>query len=270
MSRIRIGCQTYTWEMLGEDWRGRVTDLLNWIAGAGYAGVEITSRMIAEFADRPRPFADELTRRRLSLAAFAYVSSSGFTDPAKWDHEIDGARRAIDFLRHFPEPVLGLGGASSPTQERAQEKLDHAIRFYNHVGTLAAQAGVTVRLHPNSHHGSLVQTAAEYSYVLDRVDPVNVRFGPDTGHIIRGGQDVLECLRAHLPRIVQIHLKDVDSSGEWVGLGEGVCDFPAILALLEGAGYDGWVIAEEESAAARRDGVAAITRNRDYLRSLGC
>jgi sugar phosphate isomerase/epimerase len=61
----------------------------------------------------------------------------------------------------------------------------------------------------------------------------------------------------------------VDASGRWVGLGEGVCDFPAVLALLESAGYGGWVIAEEESEAARRDGVAAITRNRAYLRTLG-
>jgi inosose dehydratase len=269
MSRMRVGCQTYTWEMLGDGWRGRVTDLLDWIAAAGYAGIEITSRMIAEFAERPETFAQELARRDLSLAAFAYVSASGFTDPAARDHELAGARCAIEFLQHFPDPILGLGGASSPSPVDAQEKLDHAIRFYNQVGDIAAQAGVIVRLHPNSHHGSLVQTAAEYAYVLERVDPAHVKFGPDTGHIMRSGQDVLECLRTHLSRIVQIHFKDANAAGEWVGLGEGVCDFPAVLALLEAAGYDGWVIAEEESDAARQDGVAAITRNRAYLRSLG-
>jgi sugar phosphate isomerase/epimerase len=255
--------------MLGPDWRGRVTDLLDWIAAAGYAGIEITSRIIGEFAERPEDFGRELARRGLALAAFAYVSDSGFTDPAAWDVELDGARRAIAFLERFPEPILGLGGASSPSPARAREKLDHAIRFYNHVGALAARAGVTVRLHPNSHHGSLVQTAGEYAYLLDRIDPAHVKFGPDTGHIIRGGQDVLQCLRIHLHRIVQVHFKDVDAAGNWVGLGEGVCNFPAVLALLENAGYAGWVIAEEESEAARRDGVTAITRNRAYLRSLG-
>jgi sugar phosphate isomerase/epimerase len=255
--------------MLGPAWRGRTTDLLDWIAAAGYAGIEITSRMIGEFEGRPHAFTEALGRRGLAFAAYAYVSSSGFTDPLAWDVELDGARRAIAFLEGFPEPILGLGGASSPSPDHAQQKLDHAIRLYNRVGRLATQAGVTVRLHPNSHHGSLVQTAAEYAYVLDRVDPAHIKFGPDTGHIIRGGQDVLKCLRTHLHRIVQIHFKDADASGQWVGLGEGVCDFPAVLALLKDAGYDGWVIAEEESEAARRDGEAAITRNRAYLRSLG-
>ena len=52
-------------------------------------------------------------------------------------------------------------------------------------------------------------------------------------------------------------------------LGTGVCDYPAVLALLRSADYKGWLVAEEESEDARRDGVAAITRNRATLRSLG-
>ena len=46
MSRIRIACQTYTWEMLGDVWQGRVTDLLDWIADAGYPGIEITNTIL--------------------------------------------------------------------------------------------------------------------------------------------------------------------------------------------------------------------------------
>ena len=54
-----------------------------------------------------------------------------------------------------------------------------------------------------------------------------------------------------------------------MALGDGICDFPAVLELLESADYDGWVVAEEESEDARRDGIAAINKNRAYLRSLG-
>lgn len=269
MSRIRVACQTYTWEMLGAEWKGKVTDILDWIADAGYAGVEITNYMIREFVDRPQEFRAELQRRGLELAAFAYSSPSGFTDPARWDEDMAGARRAVDFLRHFPEPRLGLGGASSPSREDARRKLDQAIRFYNEVGRLAAPLGISVNVHPHSHHGSLLESAEEYRYLLDRLDPAYVSLGPDTGHIVRGGQDLLACLRMCLPRITHLHLKDVTAQGKWVALGEGVCDYPAVMALLESAGYSGWVVAEEESEDARRDGVAAIRKNRAYLRSLG-
>jgi inosose dehydratase len=94
-------------------------------------------------------------------------------------------------------------------------------------------------------------------------------FGPDTGHIVRGGQDILACLRTHLGRISHLHLKDVTAEGRWAALGEGICDFGSVLELLESAGFGGWVVAEEESEDAGRDGAAAIRKNRAFLKSIG-
>jgi len=269
MSALRVACQTYTWEMLGADWKGRVTDLLDWIAEAGYAGIEITHQMIAEFADRPEAFAGELARRGLELAAFAYSSSSGFTRLEARAADLAGARRAIEFLRGFPEPRLALGGAAFPDRAEARARLDHAIAFYNEAGRMGAATGVAVNVHPHSHFGSLLESAEDYQYLLDRLDPASVAFGPDTGHIVRGGQDLLTCLRTHLPRIRHLHLKDATADRQWVGLGQGICDFRAVLAVLDANGYSGWVVAEEESEAARVDGITAIRRNRQYLKDLG-
>jgi len=265
---MRVACQTYTWEMLGDAWRRSVDDILDAIADAGYSGIEITNTMIREYTDRPAEFAAALARHGLALAAFAYATT-GFTAPDRYEEDLAGARRALEFVRHFPEPRLGLGGAASPSREDACAKLDRAIAFYNEVGRLGAAIGVSVNVHPHSHYGSLLETAEEYQYLLDRLDPRCVSFGPDTGHIVRGGQNLLACLRAHLPRITHLHLKDANADREWVALGDGICDYPAVLSLLTAAGYDGWLVAEEESADARRDGPAAIQKNRQYLRSLG-
>ena len=268
MSAIQVGCQTYTWEMLGTGWTGQVTDLLDWVAGAGYAGIEITNSMIGEFYDQPEQFAAELAKRNLKLAAFAYATT-GFTDPDCWDEDLAGARKAIEFLRHFPEPRLGLGGAAHPSSENPWGKLDQAIRFYNEVGRLGADLGISVNVHPHSHHGSLLESAESYAYLMDHLDPGFVSLGPDTGHIVRGGQDLMTCLRTYISRITHLHLKDVTARGDWVALGEGLCDFPAVLALLESVDYDGWIVAEEESAEAHQDGLAAIRMNREYLRAIG-
>ena len=277
MSTIRIACQTYTWEMLGARWRGKVTDILGWVAAAGYAGIEITNSMIREFADRAVDFADELQKRDLRLAAFAYATTgrraqgfrAAFTDPARRKEDLEGARRAVGFVRRFPNPRIGLGGAASPSKNNARADLDRAIAFYNEVGKMGADAGVSVNVHPHSHHGSLLESAEEYQYLLDHLDPRYVSFGPDTGHIVRGGQDLLTCLRQYMTRITHLHLKDVNAKREWVGLGQGVCDFPGVFKLLESVGYGGWVVAEEESEEARKDGAAAIRKNRDYLHSIG-
>ena len=269
MGRIRVACQTYTWEMLGDEWQGELTDILDWVAQAGYEGIEISSNMIGAFRNRPGELAAELARRRLKLAAFAYAKE-GFTNQHHWEPDLAGARKAIELVRRFPQSRLGLGGAAHPGRDNARRKLDQAVRFYNAVGRLGREAGVSVNVHPHSHHGSLLESAKEYRYLLDNLDPRFVSFGPDTGHIVRGGQDLLTCLRTHMPRITHLHLKDASAAREWVALGDGVCDFPGVIELLKSVGYDGWVVCEEESEDARRDGVAAVRKNRKYLRSIGC
>ena len=64
---LRVGCQTYTWEMLGDKWSGRVDDMLTAIADSGYEGIEITNTMIREYAERPVEFGRALKARDVAL-----------------------------------------------------------------------------------------------------------------------------------------------------------------------------------------------------------
>ena len=267
MSTIRVACQTYTWEMRGRSWTGSVTDMLDAIAEAGYEGVEISNNMIGEFRDRPADLAEELSRRDLALAAIAY-STGGFTDPACWEDDVAGAKHVIAYLKSFPEPRLALGGAAFDGPDRSRERLSHAIRFYNEVGALGEAAGIGVNVHPHSHHGSLLESTEDYQFLIDHLDPV-VTFGPDSGHIVRGGQDLLECLRTHVGRITHLHLKDASPQREWKPMGEGVCDFAGVLKLLRANDYHGWIVGEEESQFAYEHPDEAIRHNREYLRELG-
>ena len=88
MERIQIGCQTYTWEMLGDAWKGSVDDMLDIIADAGYEGVEITNTMVAEYYDDPDGFAKALEKRGLVFASFGFVPVNSFTDPAFFEEEL--------------------------------------------------------------------------------------------------------------------------------------------------------------------------------------
>lgn len=268
MCPIRIACQTYTWEMLEDEWQGTILDIMDWIADAGYDGIETDEIMMGDLFDRPEEFAFELKSRNLKLAALAY-STTGFTDPNCLKEDLAGARSNIGFLSHFQNPILGLGGATSLEQGNERAHLDRAIAFYNKVGGIGAEAGIKVTIHPHSHSGSLLLSADEYAYLMQHLDLQYVSLGPDTGHIGNGGQDLLTCLRTHLPNIIHIHFKDVTATGEWAMMGQGVCDFQGALQMLESSGYNGWVVAEEESEEARLDGRAAIRKNREYLHSLG-
>ena len=64
--QLRIGCQTYTWEMLGADWPGTPDDILAAVAAAGYDGVEFSNAMIGEYEGAPESFAAALGRYGLA------------------------------------------------------------------------------------------------------------------------------------------------------------------------------------------------------------
>jgi sugar phosphate isomerase/epimerase len=267
MVNMRVGCQTYTWEMLGPKWLGSADDILSAVAAAGFAGVEFSNNMIGDHLDRPEAFQQALQKRGLACAAFAYAAT-GFTDPRREADDLAGADKALKFAAHFAVPLC-LGGPSSESHEDYETKFAQACRFYREVAVRAHKGSVTVAVHPHSHHTSLVLTPEQYDRLLAATEPAGIMFNPDTGHMLRGGHDLLAMFQRHRARIVHVHLKDVDAAGNWQPMGQGISDYSALLGWLVESGYRGWLVAEEESDAVWRDPNQAIADDRAYLRSLG-
>jgi len=269
MGRIGVGCQTYTWEMLGKEWKGTVEDMLAAIAEAGYQGVEITNSMLGPIIKNPDAFRKSLGAHRLAFPSLGFVPRESFTDEKCMKDELQRAGEGIEFVSRFPGCRMDLAGGSSPDRENLQQKFKTMCVFYNEVAVLADKKGVPVDVHPHSHHGSIIETADEYEKLMALTDPALVGWCPDSGHIVRGGLDLLGTLRKYSGRIRNIHLKDADAAGKWRPLGEGICDFAGVMKFLEEIGYSGWIIGEEESPEAFQDQRAAIAKNRKYLRTLG-
>lgn len=127
------------------------------------------------------------------------------------------------------------------------------------IDAVAADAGVRAVLHP--HVGTMVERSDEVDRVLaGSAIPLCL----DTGHLLIGGTDPGE-LAARAPRrIAHVHLKDVDAAlaaavrtgatsytdavraGVYRPLGAGDIDIAGIVRSLEGAGYDGWYVLEQD------------------------
>lgn len=269
-SPLAVACQTFTWEMLGNAWRGDPDDLLAAIAGAGYVGIEITDKMIGRYEGKPDAFAHALAGHGLTLVAYACGSDSGFTEPAALPADLAAADAAIAFAAGFPGAHVSFGSATIMSDGTRVDKFAAAARFYNGSGERGARAGVPVAVHPSSHHDTLLLTRADYDAMFALLDPALVGWVPDTGHILRGGQDMLDTLTTYRDRIRYLHLKDVDADGTWRMLGAGLCDTEAVVGLVrEAPAFNGWLVVEEESEAARRDPAAAVARNRATLGRLG-
>jgi inosose dehydratase len=128
------------------------------------------------------------------------------------------------------------------------------------IAEAAAARGLVATLHP--HVGTMVESGEETARVLD-----GSRIGLclDTGHLLIGGGDPVEVARRHPERIAHVHLKDVRldwarrvragevtytgavAAGMYVPLGAGDVDISAIVSALEGAGYVGWYVLEQDT-----------------------
>ncbi len=264
----RFACQTFTWEMLGDSWTGGPDDLVDAIAAAGYTGIEITDTMIGHYADRPDAFARRLDEAGLALAAFAYGSDGGFSEPDQAEVDYEACRRWSDFAARFPGAVLSMGSATAMSDGLRADKIGLAADIYNRSGEIARAAGVQLALHPSSHENTLLFDKADYDRIFALLDE-RIDWVPDTGHILRGGQTIGETLADFAHRIRYVHLKDVTADGTWAMLGAGVCDVPAVLAAASAAPrFNGWIVVEEESDEAGKDPAAAVRRNFETMRAL--
>lgn len=265
---MKIGCQTFTWEMLEDHSSWSTESIVAAIGDAGYQGIEITSNMIGRFERDPDGFRQLLADNSLAFIAYAFSTSDGFTVAAKADDELEQIDAAMDFLAEFPGTILSLGCPTDHHGVGDAAAIEVAASIFNRAGALGRNRGVPVAFHPSSHHGSVVVNRAQYEAIMRATDPALVKWVPDTGHIVRGSQVVVETLTMFEDRIAYVHLKDASPKG-WMMMGSGLCDIPGVIShLRDRLGFDGWLVAEEEAEEAGRDPGAAVAVNRKYLSSL--
>jgi len=152
---------------------------------------------------------------------------------------------------------------------------------------LAGQSGITATLHP--HVGTMVETTDDVERVLAGS---GIGLCLDTGHLLIGGADPVALAAGHARRIRHTHLKDVDVSwarrvqsgavtyteavrqGMYRPLGQGDVDIAAIVGSLEGAGYDGWYVLEQDTILSGPPGagelgpVADVRASIEHLRTI--
>ncbi|MBA2336266.1 MAG: TIM barrel protein [Acidimicrobiia bacterium] len=236
--------------------------------------------------DDPAALRRLLDRHRLRLVA-------GFVPvvlhlPETW------RRQRVDFEQRCA--TLAAGGAEvavlaaatgvagyDTTAELDDASWGHLVATIDQTAGIAARYGLATALHP--HFGTVIESPAHIARLL-ATSPVDLCL--DTGHVLVGGGDPVGIAAAAGGRICHVHLKDVDTAvaarvrhgevsyrqavidGMYRPLGAGDLDLAAILATLDDAGFDGWVVLEQDTvvAAEPRPGTGPVTDARasmDFL-----
>jgi inosose dehydratase len=154
----------------------------------------------------------------------------------------------------------------------------------NKVGEITLAQGVKSCFH--NHVGSTIETREEIDRLFSMIDRDVVYQGPDIGHLAWAGVDVVQFCQDYASSIKTMHVKDVNSEvlsagqgqswdyatyqrkGIWTELGQGYLDIPAIVEILQGAGFDGWLVVETDVTQLPTPFDSAVV-SRNYLKSIG-
>ena len=144
--------------------------------------------------------------------------------------------------------------------------------------------GLSVVLHP--HYGTEIESPEHVQRFLEGCD---TGLCLDTGHSMVGGGDPVALTQAAAARIRHVHLKDVDRDlaervlsgtlpyeqavrdGLYLPLGDGDVDVRRVLDVLDGEGYDGWYVLEQDIMLAADPGygpAAEVGRSLSYLKGV--
>lgn len=271
------------------------TQVLDEIAETGYTGVELGP--YGYLPTDPALLREELeTRGFRLLSAFVPVK---LVDEAAHEAAAEQALTVGRLLKALDATHIVLADDNGKVPELVREAGRREGSKLTGAQWDTVAAGVTLiarrvrdalGLETVFHHhcAGYVETPEETRQLMSRLDADLVGLCLDTGHWHYGGGDALECVREYGARVRYLHLKDYNAAvaeacrargadyfeavaaGVFCPLGEGVVDFPAVLAAMRANGYEGWAVVEQDIIV---DDPAIPKRysqaNRDYLRAIG-
>ena len=292
MGKIKIGCGQITWSRSTPE-----EQVLSEIAQAGYEGVPASPR-------GGRSAQETLAR----LASYGLKPAPGYLGASFWDRDEEaGILERAEVLAAFgreaglTELYVAAGGFEHYVGRRGKNRRQVAghvrsddmmtdaefgqfAETLNKVGEITLAQGVRSCFH--NHVGRTIETREEIDRLFSLVDRSLVFQGPDIGHLAWAGVDPVAFCRDYADSIKTMHVKDIDpgvlargvaeswdygtfsDNGIFVELGEGMVDFPGIFRILEGVGYEGWVIVETD-VTQKPTALESATISRNYLKSIG-
>ena len=215
----------------------------------------------------------ELARRNLRFAELYSAlpaDADGLTDEADALARADLARLVaargevlVVAVDGSPERDALSGRVADGAPRWPEPAYDRLARLLDELGREAPD-GVRVAFHP--HTATWIETPDEVDALATRLHGTAAGLCLDVGHYLVGGGDPVEAIRRHGALITHVHAKDVDPpvlarlrAGEITGfgdavrerlfteLGSGALDLRGVVAALNGIGFDGWIMVEQDS-----------------------
>lgn len=274
---MKLGCMIYSLGRALADGTLTVPGALGLIKETGGEGVDISAWHVSQLtnAEVRRMVADA------GLVTSSYIGGATLTmgEGPERSAALDEMRKVIDSAAAVgTKTVLLTTGGCLPGQDRAEARRNVA----SGLGQLLPHAkatGVTLTIEDFGSPVAPYQTGAECLECCELAGP-ELMMTYDTGNMVMGDEDPVDFLSLVKGRVLHCHAKDWEllppdaencltsrAGRKYIGtvVGQGVIDYPAVIAALKAMDYQGFVSFEYEG---RGDPIRALREGMRYLREL--
>ncbi len=239
--KIRYGYAAITW---ANEERQAAED----IAAVGFPGVQFRANAVTDF--KPAELKELLAKLKLTFVA---LSSGELSIEKPEADEIATHVKNAQFLKSAGGQYLQvLDQLKTYPRSATPDECKRIARLLTEVGKRTADIGVPLGYH--NHLNTLSENPENLDRIMDAIDPKYVKLELDVAHLVAGGGDPAKAILKYHDQILFLHLKDVRKlpAGtpnprypfQWVELGEGIVDLPAVFKALKQTKFSGWAVVE--------------------------
>ena len=267
---VEASAASITYGYAAITWAKAFTEAIDDIAAVGFRGIQLRTSdgVLERYGETPSALRDLLARRGL---AFAVLSSGNLSiDPAREVEQLATHTAHARFLRSAGGRYLQVIDERPKGRAVVDDDYVRVGRLLTELGKRTQDLGVTLVYH--HHMNSVGEKPHEIAAVLAAADRRHVRLLFDCAHYLQGGGDPAAALRQYRDWIEVLHLKDVrpapaEPGGyQWVELGRGRVDLPAVFGAIRDIAFSGWAIVELDKVPdADRTPKESAEINRRYL-----
>ena len=228
-------------------WGNEQVQAMDDIAELGFAGVQFRAEVMDAF--KPAELRSMLESRKL---VFTALSSGQVALDAKPEDEIAKHVANARYVKECGGLYLQLlDKLEGHPRKATPEQCKQLGKLLTEIGKQTADLGIPLGYH--NHLNTLSESPDALDAIMAASDPRYVKLELDTAHAVAGGGDPAKMIESYKDRLLFLHLKDVVDLPEigkgkypfqFVELGRGHVDIPAVFASLEKTGFKGWVVIE--------------------------
>ncbi len=229
-----------------------VQDLCDWARKLGLDGIDWVTTYGVPAGDLRRI----MDGSGLKTVCHTFYADFTAADPEVRQKSLDAVRRGIEDAVTLGARIamLVIPGRKDCSRDEARRRI---FDLLGHAVSIAGQAGVTLTIEPFPGDDSPFVTSDEIREMVAAAPGLKVTY--DAGNLLTGGEDPVEGYLRLKNDVVFAHFKDWERTepsagrrmrdGRWYRpalVGEGILDYPSLLAALREAGYAGYANIEYE------------------------